>query len=117
MFGTYVSPLIEKYPRYARAGIMPGGVRRTARSRGPPMEDRRTCKPVRPSIARPHIMPQRNRLADLWPPPCYDEPPVYVVIGIDRARLLETREWSEAKGFAEQWRDLGFPEPRIVTKR
>lgn len=59
-----------------------------------------------------------NRLADFFSRPGYDEPPpLYVVIGLDRSRLLETRELEEAKGFCDQWQKLGYPTPHIVTKR
>ena len=56
MFGTpWLSP-VSFSPHFVEGRDMPRSVR-SAHSRGPPMEDRRTCKPVRPSIARPHTMP------------------------------------------------------------
>ena len=58
-----------------------------------------------------------NRVAVYLRRSRYDEPPLYVVIGNDRRRLIETTDWSEAKGFRDQWRDLGYPKPAILVVR
>lgn len=58
----------------------------------------------------------QNRIVAYLSRPLGYDPPEYRVID-GRRVLLETRNWPEAKGCRDQWRELGFPTPRVMVVR